>query len=110
VNLYTFFGPTTQYDFGPDAYAAVTWAHVSRPGSNPAVYDMYEIEYRHNIGFPGADAMFVQFGNCYQCSSSMEANFMARVSTAPEPAPLASVGTALIGLVWLIQRGRVAQH
>lgn len=81
--LYSYFGATTFVDFGFNQYAADLWAHVSRPGS-PAVYDMYDVHYQQSPT-PVGNAQFVSLGNCLQCSSSIEANYLIRASAAPEP-------------------------
>jgi PEP-CTERM motif-containing protein len=89
--IYQFFGATNFANFGGGQSEAQLDGHVARPGSNPAVYDEYMVDLRTTFSFPGGAAEFISLGNCYQCSASLEANFLVR-NAVPEPATMLLIG------------------
>jgi len=94
--IYQFFGATYFTDFGGGQSEAQIYGNVSRPGSSPSVYDMYFVDLRTTFSFPGGAAEFISLGNCYQCSSSLEANYLVRAGPVPEPSTMLLIGSAMI--------------
>ena len=100
--LYSFFGASTFVNYGSNQYAADLWGHVSRPGS-PAVYDMYAVHYQQSPT-PVGKAQFYTLGNCLQCSSSIEANYLIRASAAPEPGTVIMLSVGCFGFMIMRRR------